>query len=688
MLFRSLFISKPPQSPPPQRDANTSSPDRMSELVEQFSRFAELFAEPIILVSNAGHLCAANSSAKEAVLHGSTLAPEQLISELVADPPEKVADYLRACSRTSQPLPGLLTFHSPFSEPAAFRCFGSSFKARDGAQRPLVVLRFVPKHSSTSRFIALNQQIEQLRNEIFRRVKAERRADEERELLQVTLASIGDAVVATDMEGRVTFMNPVAEAHMGVIEAGCLGRPLEEVFVIVNEDTRQPVENPVAKVMRTGTIVGLANHTVLIRPDGSELPIDDSAAPIRDASGVPRGVILVFHEISESRQLQRQLMKQADALREADRRKDEFLAVLAHELRNPLAPLRNGLQIARQKLTSGDGLTQTVEMMERQLVHLVRLVDDLMDVNRVSRGAIELRIAPVSIADVLARSIESVSADIEARHHAFDVDVPAEPIMVNGDRDRLEQIFSNLLTNSAKYSGEQGNIRLSAKRDGGYAVIEVCDEGIGIPTEQLDRVFEMFSQVRSHQGRSEGGLGIGLSLVRTLVDRHGGSVTAHSDGPGTGSTFRVRLPVLESSPIVPIAPTSPRHRPVHAMRIVVADDNSDSAESLRMLLEMSGHQVRTARTGHEALALLDAFGPQIIFMDLGMPELDGVEATRTLRARPEGRDVIVVALTGWGQPQHRERTRLAGFDRHLVKPIEPSEIDEIILLAQSARDRP
>ncbi len=320
--------------------------------------------------------------------------------------------------------------------------------------------------------------------------------------------------------------------------------------------------------------------------------------------------------------------------------------------------------------------------MERQLLHLVRLVDDLMDVNRVSRGLIELRRATVSVRDVLIASAEAVRVDMEARRHDFRMNLCSEQVMVDGDAQRLVQVFSNLLTNSAKYSPDGSVIEFSAALEGAEIAVRVTDTGIGIPTDQLERVFEMFSQVRIHQGRAEGGLGIGLSLVRTLVKNHGGSVNVHSEGPGAGSTFTVRLPV-SGLPMQAVSASSvPRHGgTARPLRVVVADDNADAAQSLRLLLEIGGHEVRTASTGREAIELVQTFEPALVFMDVGMPDLGGVEATRRIRERPEGKLMVIVALTGWGQPRDREQTRLAGVDRHVVKPIGPDELAEIVALA-------
>ena len=542
-------------------------------------------------------------------------------------------------------------------------------------------------YGAGSRFIALNDQITKLRTEIARRIDAEKELQEQREFLQVTLSSIGDAVITTDVEGRITFMNPVAENLTGWEQRASMGQPLTNVFTIRHEQTGAVAENPVDTVLATGRIVGLQNHTVLLRRDGAQCPIDDSAAPIRDAAGRLFGVVLVFHEVSERRRLQKELLRQAEALKQADRRKDEFLATLAHELRNPLAPLRNGLQIARRQLSDDEQFDRIASMMDRQLRHLVRLVDDLMDVNRVSRGMIELKQAPISIRELIAGSVEAVRGEMDKRRHQLHVSVPSDELTVNGDAHRLVQVFTNLLINSAKYSPDESRIDLSATLEGSEVVVRVADTGIGIPQDQLEQVFEMFSQVRVHQGRTAGGLGIGLSLVRTLVQIHGGSVSAHSDGHGTGSTFTVRLPsVLPSITGVAVPEVLREHRR-QPLRILVVDDNADAAHSLRRLLQLDGHDVRAAFTGREAIDIAQQFSPALVFMDVGMPDMDGIEATRRLRERPEGRDLVIVALTGWGQTHDREQTREAGVDRHIVKPISSEELAEVLSLAYAPRSK-
>jgi PAS domain S-box-containing protein len=386
-----------------------------------------------------------------------------------------------------------------------------------------------------------------------------------------------------------------------------------------------------------------------------------------------RRVGVLFNDITARKRYEARLL-------ESDRRKDEFLATLAHELRNPLAPLRTGLQVARLTSKADSPLHRTIEMMDRQLNHLVHLVDDLLDVARVSSGKIVLRRGQVVLSDVVAQSIDGAQAMIDARAQQLHVEKPPEDLVVDGDVDRLAQVFSNLLSNASKYTPIGGWIRVIVAREGKEAVVRIEDSGIGIPAEHLEDVFELFSQVRAHQGHADGGLGIGLSLVKTLVSLHGGSVSAHSAGEGKGSTFIVRLPlgaVDRSSAQDPAVPEN-RNRDCARRRVLVADDNVDAATSLALLLQIEGHEVMVVYDGADAVDQVSKFRPDIVILDIGMPRMDGLEAARRIRSMSDGEHLPLVAVTGWGQPADRERTRNAGFDAHLVKPVEGSELQALL----------
>jgi PAS domain S-box-containing protein len=407
--------------------------------------------------------------------------------------------------------------------------------------------------------------------------------------------------------------------------------------------------------------------------DGSERMVDLIIAPVTDESGRVLFVAASGTDVTDRRCME-------DALREQDRRKDQFVALLAHELRNPLAPLRNGLQVMR--LTDGEPgvVAQARGMMERQLGHMVRLIDDLLDISRINRNMMEVRRTKVLLTDVLTSALEISRPLIDAAGHELSVSLPSEPAYLDADLTRLAQVFGNLLSNSAKYTPDGGRIRLVAERRGDEVLVSVRDNGIGIPARSLSSIFDMFSQVDRSLERSTGGLGIGLALVKGLVEMHGGSVTAESPGAGQGSTFTVRLPLMTSRPDLETpgpekeqtAPSGP------SRRILVVDDNRDAATSLATVLRLLGNEVRTAHDGGEAVELAEAFHPDLILMDVGMPRLNGYEAARRIREQPWGRGATIIALTGWGQVGDRVQSKEAGCDGHLVKPVEISDLQALL----------
>ena len=765
---------------------------------------------------------------------------------------------------------------------------------------------------------------------------AEKRVTQSREVFRVTLRSIGDAVITTDNDARVTYLNEVAEALTGWSHNEALGQPLERVFQIVNEVTRKSVENPAMRTLREGVIVGLANHTVLIKKDGSECPIDDSAAPIRNEQGHVSGCVLIFRDVTAQRLLERDRAKQfltarllasivessndaiigkslegiiqtwnaaaerlfgftaeeavgrhisivipterieeedqiiaslkagrriehyetervrkdgqriivsltispikdadgnvvgaskivrditerkraesdremfvtvienskdfigmcdlngipffinhaglemvglesieeargtsvqefffpedqprmmneffpsvlrdghgevevrfrhfktgegrwmaykvlnltdsanraigfatvsqdvterkrlednlrvlATNLSENDRRKNEFLATLAHELRNPLAPMSNMLEVLKHADGNADILKRAYETIERQLGQMVRLVDDLLDWNRITHDRLELRRSEVELSSVIQQAVEVARPLIDAAGHHLTVELPQEPIYLNADRTRLAQVFGNLLNNSSKYTRPEGAISLRAERTGDEVVVTVKDNGAGIPRDKLNSIFDMFMQVDRSDERSQGGLGIGLTLVKRLVQMHGGSIEPRSDGEGMGSEFVVRLPVLSKSAAsigsVPAQPGSnvpvPSASGVAAdtsaqRRVLIVDDNRDSADSLAMLLEITNNKTYVAHDGLEALEAVEKHRPEVVLLDIGLPKLDGHEVCRRVREQPWGKDIVIIALTGWGQDADRRKSHEAGFNGHLVKPVD------------------
>ena len=759
---------------------------------------------------------------------------------------------------------------------------------------------------------------------------AQRRAHERHEVFRVTLRSIGDAVITTDIQGHITSINGVGESLTGWSHADALGQPLDRVFHIVNEATRQPVENPALRALREGVVVGLANHTILIRKDGSECPIDDSAAPIRNELGHVSGCVLIFRDVSAQRSAERDKANQlhtarllasivessndaiisksldgiiqswnaaaeqlfgytsseavgkhislvipperiaeedqivaslkagkriehyetervrrdgerifvsltispirddsgqvigaskiarditerkraeserqklvtlvenspdfigicdvdgiplfvnraglalvglesieearrtpvkefffpedqdkianeffpkvlkdgqgeieirfrhfktgaarwmaykvvalmddnnqptgfatvsqdvserkqlADDLRrlaadlsQADRRKNEFLATLAHELRNPLAPMSNMLQVVKRADADSEVVHRAHETIERQLGQMIRLVDDLLDLNRITHDRVELRKSEVELSSVIQQAVEVARPLLDAAGHKLTIELPSEPIYLNADRARLAQVFGNLLNNSCKYTRPEGRVSLSAERLDGEVLVKVTDNGAGIPPDKLDSIFDMFMQVDRSSERSQGGLGIGLTLVKRLTEMHGGSIEAKSEGEGKGSEFIVRLPVL-SQPTDAAQPAPENLEAAPGRRILIVDDNRDSADSLAMLLEITGNQTYMAHDGEEAIEAIEQYRPEVVLLDIGLPKLTGHEVCRWVRGKSWGKDIVVIALTGWGQEDDRRKSEEAGFNGHLVKPVDYDKLLELL----------
>ena len=401
----------------------------------------------------------------------------------------------------------------------------------------------------------------------------------------------------------------------------------------------------------------------------------------RDARGHALRLIGTHVDITQRKEVEGRLL-------EADRRKDEFLATLAHELRNPLAPLRTGLRVLKLARQDADAMDKCVAMMDRQIAHMTRLIDDLLEVSRISGGKIVLQKRPIALADVVRSAVETSLPLIEENEHALTVDLPSTPIHVDGDLVRLAQALANLLNNAAKYTPRGGHIRLQVGQDGGQARIEVADNGIGIPGAMLERVFEIFTQVDESLDKSQGGLGIGLHIVKRLVDKHGGTVAAHSAGPGRGSVFTVRLPTVhfvdKDTPNTwgDVDPTRQAHR-----RILIVDDNVDAADSLAMMFNALGHDAKTANDGLSALDEADRFRPDLIVLDIGLPKLNGYDVCRHLRERSWAAQVVVVACSGWGRDDDKRKASEAGFDLHMTKPLSATDLQELLVERMPSNQR-
>ncbi|HEX6962659.1 MAG TPA: PAS domain S-box protein [Lacipirellula sp.] len=476
-------------------------------------------------------------------------------------------------------------------------------------------------------------------------------------------------VAEIDLEARFIFANP---RYCDIV-----GRPIDELLKLSMQDISHPEDLPenlrlLDRMLMDGTPYVVEKR--YIRPDGSHVWVNNSVSALRDRDGNLKAIVAVCVDVTDRRQAE-------EALRRADRRKTEFLATLAHELRNPLAPIVNGLKLLELAESSPATRREARGVMNRQVQQLVRLVDDLLDISRITRNRLELRKERVHLTSVLDSAVETARPLIESFGHELAVDLPQEPVLLNADLTRLAQVVSNLLTNAAKYTNRGGRIILKATSSAGEVVLSVKDNGIGVAAEHLPQLFEMFSQVTSALERSEGGLGIGLALVRGLVEMHGGSVEARSDGLGRGSEFIVRLPVMTEQPAAsrPSKSHTPTAAPgdVAGCRVLVVDDNVDSALTLSALLKRYGHQTQIAHDGTAALDKAGDFLPEVVLLDIGMPRMNGYEVARRIREQPWGGDMTLVAVTGWGQDEDKRQAELAGFDHHLTKPLDFAALREI-----------
>ncbi|MGH7805719.1 MAG: hybrid sensor histidine kinase/response regulator [Candidatus Binatia bacterium] len=475
------------------------------------------------------------------------------------------------------------------------------------------------------------------------------------ELLREIHVGVGAILLAEEAVTAASFNSLVAELGAQ--------RPWSDVAVILL--TYTGADSPVVRTM----VETLGNVTLLERP----VRVAALVSAVRSALRARKRQYEIRAHLFERE-------RAAEALKQADRRKDEFVAVLAHELRNPLAPIRNSLHILRLQSENDPATRRVREMMERQVNHMVRLVDDLLEVSRISSGKIELRKERVELTTIVDNAVETSQPLIDAFRHRLTIELPYEPIVIEGDPVRLAQVIGNLLNNAAKYSDESGQIWLKAERRGPMACVSVRDNGAGIAPEVLPHVFNLFMQGDRSPSRSPSGLGIGLTLVKTLVEMHGGTVEALSDGLGHGSEFVICLPIVESgTPAAHAEPADDTGQPLRRRRVLVVDDNRDAADSLGLLLQLLGADVRIAYDGPTALREAATYHPSAVLLDIGMNEMDGYEVARRLREDPDLREVTLVALTGWGQYEDRTRSRLAGFDHHLIKPADVAALEELLL---------
>jgi PAS domain S-box-containing protein len=503
-------------------------------------------------------------------------------------------------------------------------------------------------------------------------------SERQRRLYEAIFASTPDLIYVFDLNHRFTYANKALLSMWGrtwndAIGKNCLELGYEPWHAARHDQEIEQVKATKRPIRGEVPFTGTQGRRIY---DYIFIPVIGTKGEVEAVAGTTR-------DITEQKRLEDHLRQLAADLSTADRRKDEFLATLAHELRNPLTPIRTGLELMRMISDDRAAMEEIRVKMEEQVKQLVRLVDDLLDISRITSGKVTLRKERVELASVVQSAVDATYSLIEESGHQLIVTLPSQSISLEADPARLAQIFSNLLTNAARYTIDQGSIWLTAERQGSDVVVMVKDTGIGIPTDMLELIFEMFSQVDRSLERSQGGLGIGLTLVKKLVEMHGGVVKAYSAGPNQGSEFIVRLPLTTDKQIQEPQPMNGEKVTSSKLRILVVDDNRDSAEMLSMVLKALGNETCTAHDGLEAIDMAAEYRPDIVFMDIGMPKLNGYEAARRIREQPWGKRMVLVALTGWGQEEDKQRTKEAGFDHHLVKPVEPDILRRLLAEHQS-----
>jgi len=451
------------------------------------------------------------------------------------------------------------------------------------------------------------------------------------------------------------------------------GKAVGTIWAVTHRDANPPrrFDREDLRIMLTLAPFAAAAFQTIERARAIEVQSTKHVSALREMNDALLVSATQQHELADNAE------RATHDLMDSTERKNEFLAMLAHELRNPLAPIRNALEIMRLTPGDQDVISGATDVAERQVDQMVRLVDDLLDVSRVSRGRMTLQTARIELASAMHHAVRAATAMVERKGQHLTVSLPDEPIYLNADPVRLGQVLANLLNNASKYSHEGSNLGLTFERSKDNAIIRVRDDGIGIAPDKLLSVFEMFMQVDTAPERAAGGLGIGLTLVKTLVELHGGSIEAHSDGIGHGSEFVICLPALGDM-ILPVATEPAPDRPSQARRVLIVDDNRDAASSLALVLKLTGHTTRTGFDGEQAVAMAATFRPDVLLLDIGLPKMNGYDACREIRQQPHGKEILMVALTGWGNEEDQIKSRAAGFDHHLMKPVDHAVLARLL----------
>ncbi len=654
--------------------------------------------EPTLLVSGDGRVVAGNRACREKAGLDLEGMIERKLEDLVEESGSTVDHYLRKCRRSGSLVLGALNFRCGENRTAAFRCQGGRVGFQENAETggeaggdgepdedALLLIRIAPRKQAVGSFVLLNEKISDLSEEIVKVRRIEKQLTQANDRLRFVLESTG--------VGRWFSMPPLKgldwdeKMHELLFVDPAVTPTMELFWERVHPDDHEMTKQVIETALSDGKVFEVENRICdpvtgrvrwLLTKGMTSFDRDEDEIRFDGIS----------YDITPRKMAEQELKRIAAELSEANRRKSEFLATLAHELRNPLAPIRTGLEIMKMAREDPSMVERTREMMERQVIQLAVLIDDLMDISRMSSGKLELNRCQVDLRNVIQSAQEASMPLIQEGAHDFEISLPDEPIYLYADPHRLAQVFSNLLINAAKYTEKGGRIRLEAGRSDHSLYVSVEDNGVGIAPELQGRIFEMFTQIDRSTKRGYAGLGIGLTLVKSLVEMHGGEITVASEGVNRGATFTVRLPTMADPALEGEAEEEGGDRggsgaPVRR-RVLVVDDNPEAVETLSTMVGLLGHETRTSFDGGEAIRVAAEFQPEFVLMDLGMPVMNGYEAARIIRERSGDRAPRLIAVSGWGTDHVRKRALEAGFDHHLVKPADPEILRR--LLASGVRD--
>ena len=614
------------------------------------------------------------------------------LSKLVTEPADKVERYLGLCARSRELVPETFTFKLADGSTQKYRLDGAVIRPRIDATPALVLMHCRPQNDMASQLAALQEKLTALSSELANQQLIETELGTQCETLHFTLSSVGDGLIATQGDGLVSFVNPMAEKLTGWLQSEALGKPLHEVFHIINEVTREPADNSVDLVLQQGKLIGFAEHTVLIPRRGVARPLEGSAAPIHDPKNNILGVILTFREISKRLEAQRrreEILAREKSVRlqaqKTNRMKDDFLATLSHELRTPLSAITGWVMLIKQDDLDPDQVHHGLEVIERSVKAQTQLINDLLDVTRILSGRLSVDFKPVNLISVIGAALDSVQVAATAKGITLRTQLDGDASLVQGDPVRLQQVIWNLLLNSIKFTPTGGRIELRLEREESAVKFTVTDTGVGIAPELLPTLFDRLRQPDNTSTRRHSGLGLGLALVRELTELQGGTVTAESPGVGKGTSVTIRLPprntplTANEFPLIQRRTTEMplvRINQLSGLNILLVEDDVDSREIIRLALQGGGAKVAEASTVAQAKELLTERVPDVLVSDIGLPEEDGFALIQYIRALPRAQGGLVpaLALTAFARNIDSDRAIQEGFHLHLAKPVSPPDL--------------